>query len=205
MPGTDDARERWNERYARAAATAFPDSPAEWLVEHRALLDRPAARLRALDVACGDGRNARFLAELGYAVDALDISDVVVDRLSAAAVSDGLTVTPRVADLERTADLPEGRYDVIVNFNYLQRSLFAGLARALRPGGLLLFETFGRSHVDELGNELRPEFVLGDNELIHAFPDLRVRHYREGVAQRSGRPRGVASLVAERRSERPAV
>lgn len=200
MPGSDDPREKWNERYARAAATPFPDAPAEWLVEHRPLLDQPPAGSRALDVACGDGRNARFLAELGYDVDALDISDVVIERLTAAAASRGLAVTARVADLEGVADLPEGRYDVVVNFNYLQRNLFDRLARALRPGGLLLFETFGTPHVEDLGNVVRPEFVLGDNELLRAFPDLRVRHYREGVAQRSGRPRGVASLVAQRRS-----
>jgi tellurite methyltransferase len=197
MPGPDQAREKWNDRYARMS-TAFPDAPAEWLVEHRCLLDRSADGRRALDLACGDGRNARFLAELGFQVDALDISDVVVDRLAAAALARDLTVSARVADLEHAADLPTEHYDVIVNFNYLQRNLFDRLARALRPGGLLLFETFGRAHVDELGNDFPAEFVLGDNELLRAFPGLRVLHYREGVAERSGKPRGVASLVAEK-------
>jgi tellurite methyltransferase len=200
MKGPDDTRERWNQRYAGELVTPFPDAPAGWLVEHRDLLEARPAAGRALDVACGDGRNSRFLAELGYEVDALDISDVVIDRLGAAAIARKLTISPRVADLERDADLPAGRYDVVLNFNYLQRSLFDGLARALRPGGLLLFETFCRAHIDELGNDMRPEFVLGDNELLRAFPDLHVRHYREGVAERSGRPRGIASLVAERRS-----
>jgi tellurite methyltransferase len=199
MAGPDEAREKWNQRYAREPVAAFPDTPAEWLVEHRGLLEGRATAGRALDLACGDGRNARFLAELGFEVDAVDISDVVIARLTSAAEARGLSVRPRVADLERPADLPVDHYDVIVNFNYLQRSLLGGLARALRPGGLLFFETFGRAQVDELGHDLRPEFVLGDNELLRAFGSLHVRHYLEGVAERSGRPRGVASLVAERR------
>jgi tellurite methyltransferase len=203
MANPDDAREKWNQRYARDAVAPFPDAPADWLVEHRDLLEAGPAERRALDVACGDGRNARFLAELGYAVDAVDISDVVIARLTSAAAGRGLSVRPRVGDLERAADLPAGRYDVIVNFNYLQRSLFAGLARALRPGGLLFFETFGRAHVDDLGHVLDPAFVLADNELLRAFPALRVRAYFEGVAARSGKPRGIASLVAERRDFAP--
>ena len=99
--------------------------------------------------------------------------------------------------------LPAHEYAVIVNFNFLQRSLFDGLARALRPGGLLLFETFGRAHVDDLGHDFRDEFLLGDNELLGAFAGLRVCHYFEGIVERSGRPRGVASLVAQQRGYSP--
>lgn len=199
-PTAGQARGKWNERYADESLPAFPDTPAAWLVEHRALLESRAAAGRALDVACGDGRNARYLAELGYAVDALDISDVAVRRLSTAAPTLGLAVTARVADLEADTALPNAEYDVIVNFNYLQRNLFDALAAALRPGGLLFVETFARPHVDELGHEFPEEFVLGDNELLRAFPGLRVLRYFEGVAERSGKPRGVAGLVAERRA-----
>jgi SAM-dependent methyltransferase len=190
---------KWNNRYAAPSSVPFPDTPAEWLVEHRSLLVPKAAGGRALDVACGDGRNARYLAELGFAVDAVDISDLVIDRLKAVAMTLDLSVSPRIADLENGAGLPAGEYDVVVNFNYLHRPLFDGLARALRPGGLLLFETFARPHVDDLGRRFRPEFVLGANELLLAFAGLHVRHYFEGVVSRSGEPRGVASLVAERR------
>jgi SAM-dependent methyltransferase len=194
------SRETWNQRYSLDSITPFPETPAEWLVEHRSLLSGRPPGSRALDLACGDGRNSRYLAEHGFEVDAIDISDVVVARLRAASITLDLNVSPRVADLEDAPDLPAAAYDVVVNFNYLQRSLFDGLALALRPRGLLFFETFGRPHLDELGHHgFRPEFVLGDNELLHAFPGLHVRHYFEGVARRSGKPRGVASLVAERR------
>jgi tellurite methyltransferase len=134
------ARERWNERYAGGAFAAFPGTPAEWLVEHRALLAElsDGREARALDVACGDGRDARYLAELGFAVDALDVSDVAVAALRAAAAERGLRVDAQVRDLERDPP-PPARYDVVVCMNYLQRDLFAALATALRPGGVLLY------------------------------------------------------------------
>jgi tellurite methyltransferase len=195
------AREKWNQRYGEASATPLPPTPAEWLVEHRALLDALPSGGRALDLACGDGRNARYLAELGFAVDAIDVSDVMIGRLGDAAVALRLDIRPRVADLEREPVLPRGDYSVVMNFNYLQRNLFGPLTQALRPGGLLFFETFARPHIDELGHDFPAEFVLADNELLVAFPGLHVHHYFEGVVARSGRPRGVASLVAERRDQ----
>jgi tellurite methyltransferase len=191
------AREKWNQRYVEKGLTPFPDRPSQWLRENHELLGRPAGR-RALDVACGDGRNSLYLAGHGFTVDAVDVSDVAVAALQAAAAERGLPVDARVVDLEREP-LPVARYDVVVQINYLQRDLFGALERALTPGGLLIVETVARAHVDELGHRFDPRFVLDEGELLRAFPDLLVRHYWEGVAERSGRPRGVASLVAERR------
>lgn len=202
MSGDTTARERWNDRYGGGELDPFPDAPAEWLVEHRALVrELQAGRddSRALDVACGDGRNARWLAELGFAVDAVDVSDVVVGALRCAAAERGLRVDPRVLDLEHDA-LPAGPYDIVVCMNYLQRDLFSALEGALGPGGLLLYETFAQAHVAELGRRFNPAYVLERNELLRAFPALHVRHYREGVAERSGEQRGVASIVAQRLS-----
>jgi SAM-dependent methyltransferase len=194
------ARERWNERYAQDAFCPFPAAPAEWLVEHRSSLGELAGERddpRALDVACGDGRNARYLAELGFAVDAVDVSDLAIAGLRLAATQRGLLVSARVLDLEREA-LAVDAYDVVVCMNYLQRDLFGALQDALRPGGLLLVETVARDHVEQLGRRFNPAYVLDRNELLGAFPALHVRHYREGVVERRGEPRGVASLVAQR-------
>jgi SAM-dependent methyltransferase len=189
------ARERWNERRV-AGFEPFPDAPAPWLAEHAELLRRAGGGL-ALDVACGDGRNALALARLGYQVDAVDVSDLTIEALRAAAPQRAPAVRPRVVDLEREP-LAREAYDVVVVFNYLQRDLFGGLRRALRPGGWLLFETFGPAHLEELGKRVNPDYVLAPGELLRAFPGLRVRHYREGVAERPGGPRGVASLLARR-------
>jgi 2-polyprenyl-3-methyl-5-hydroxy-6-metoxy-1,4-benzoquinol methylase len=202
--GGVSARERWNGRYDGAGFEAFPARPAEWLVEHGALLRERAGRgsePRALDVACGDGRNARRLAELGFRVDAVDVSDVAIDALRSAAAAIGLAVDARVVDLERDA-LPVEAYDVVICMNYLQRDLFGRLRDALRPGGVLIYETFARSHVEELGKRFDPAYVLDRNELLHAFAGLHVRHYREGIAERRGESHGVASLVAQRLDRR---
>jgi len=192
-----DARDRWNERYAAEPGREWmPETPAEWLVEHESLLHGGG---RALDVACGDGRNALYLAQLGYMVDAIDVSDVAIDAVRATVEARGLTMTiaPRVVDLEREP-LPAGPYDVIVVLNFLQRDLFEPLAQALAAGGLLLFETLARSHVDELGHSFNPDFLIEPGELLEAFDGLEVVDHREGVAQRSGAARGVAGVVARR-------
>lgn len=191
-----EAREKWNERYARPDREWLPEAPAEWLVEHAALLGGGG---RALDVACGDGRNALYLAQLGYMVDAIDVSDVAIGALRGAVEQRGLamTIAPRVVDLEREP-LPAGPYDVIVTLNFLQRDLFGALRDALAPGGVLLYETLGQAHVDELGKDFNPDYLVAPGELLRAFDGLEVLDHREGVAERSGSPRGVASLVARR-------
>jgi tellurite methyltransferase len=188
------AGERWNERYAREGLEPFPDAPAQWLVEYRDLLTGSG---RALDVACGDGRNALYLAQLGYEVDAIDASDVAIDALRAAAQERELAITPRVVDLEREP-LPPGPYDAIVTLNFLQRELFGALQEALAPGGLLFYETLAPAHVEELGHSFNPAFLLEHGELLRAFPRLEVVAHHEGVVERSGGPRGVGSLVARR-------
>lgn len=193
-------REKWNRRYRETGLHPDAQAPAEWLSEHRPLLAGLRGR-RALDLACGGGRNALYLAQLGFQVDAVDISDVAIEALSAAAADRGLPINARRLDLE-TERLPVERYHVIVQIDYLQRELFGSLARALAPGGTLIVETLTRAHVDELGNSFDPRFLLDRNELLRAFSDLHIRHYREGVVDRAGRPRAVASLVAERIAHR---
>ena len=197
-----NAGERWNERYAQGFEP-FPDAPAEWLVEHRDLLTGGG---RALDVACGDGRNALYLAQLGYAVDAIDASDVAIETLRTAVAQRGLAITPRVVDLEREP-LPPGPYDAIVTLNFLQRDLFGALQDALAPGGLLIYETLSQAHVDELQNSFNPAYLIDRGELLRAFPRLEVVAHHDGVVQRGGGPRGVGSLVARRPAggHRPAL
>jgi SAM-dependent methyltransferase len=194
-----NSRDRWNERYARPDRPWLPETPSEWLVAHEGLLDGGG---RALDVACGDGRNALYLAQLGYMVDAIDVSDVAIDALRAAVEARGLTmtITPRVVDLEHEP-LPAGPYDVIVMANFLQRDLHEPLQDALAPGGLLVFETLARCHVDELGHSFNPEYLVAPGELPRAFGRLEVVDHHEGVAERSGQPRGVAGIVARKPSD----
>jgi tellurite methyltransferase len=180
------ARQTWNARY-REHGTA-PGPPSDWLAANQALL----RGTRALDLACGTGRNALFLARLGFAVDALDISEVAIEALQGVP-----GVHAQLVDLEREP-VPTGGHDVVVLINYLQRDLFAGAAAALAPGGVLIAETVTRAHVERLGRSFDERFLLEPGELRHAFGGLEVLRYQEGVVQRSGRPRAVAAIVAQR-------
>jgi 2-polyprenyl-3-methyl-5-hydroxy-6-metoxy-1,4-benzoquinol methylase len=153
---------------------------------------------RALDVACGDGRNAGYLAsELGFEVDALDVSDVAIEALGVAAAARGLAVNAMAVDLEQRG-FPAGPYDAIVQINYLQRNLFGPLAGALAPGGLLILETFTRSDLETLGNHVESRFLLEVGELPVAFAELEILRHREAVVEHRGRARAVAGLVARR-------
>jgi SAM-dependent methyltransferase len=89
--------------------------------------------------------------------------------------------------------LPEASFSLILCFHYLQRALFPQIARALRPGGLLLFETYTRAQLDCPGGPRNPAFLLEPGELRNAFPELRTLFYRELHAGQ-----GIASLVAEK-------
>jgi tellurite methyltransferase len=180
------ARETWDARY-RQPGTA-PGPPSDWLAANQGLL----RGTRALDLACGTGRNALLLARLGFTVDALDISEVAIEALL------GVTsVHARAVDLEREP-LPTGSYDVVVMINYLQRDLFAGAAAALAPCGVLVAETVTRAHLEQLGQSFDERFLLAPGELRNAFGGLKVLRYQEGVVLRSGRPRAVAGIVAQR-------
>lgn len=193
------ARIRWNEKYSQRGLDSLRDSPSNWLVKHEELL-RAQAKGWALDLACGNGRNAIYLARLGFTVEALDLSDVAISWLAKKVRTQQLAVHPKLRDLE-SATLPAARYQIILNFNYLQRSLFEQINDALSPSGVLIFETMTRDHIEVLGREFNSKYLLDHNELLHAFSDLRVLHYRETVIidKASEKPKAVASLVARKK------
>lgn len=192
-------RHRWNERYRERHPADFGLEPSDWLRIHENLL-RNQPRGAAADLACGNGRNALYLARLGFDVEAMDIADVAIDWLTTQVEEEGLSVFPRMADLT-TSTLPDHRYQVIVNFNFLERRLFPLIETALAPGGLVFFETFTIDQIDVLGGGMPREYVLQPNELLHAFPNLHVLHYREGIFSEfaKDRERAVASVVARKR------
>lgn len=195
MPPSGKDREFWNEKHGQVQVGGWVPRP--WLVDHRELLDDLSPG-RGLDVACGRGREALYLAESGFDVDAVDVSDVAVDAVRESAQERGLAVrATRVDLLAHPAPFPSPPYDVIVGFYFLQRSLLAPIAEALASGGLLFYETFTRDHVDVLGRDMNARFLLGHNELLRAFSGLRVLRYREAVIG-GERSRAVASIVARK-------
>ncbi|MCC7371905.1 MAG: methyltransferase domain-containing protein [Chloroflexi bacterium] len=172
----DTDRERWNRRYAdRLEQRDYAFEPSRWLLEIADQLRPPRADARALDLACGGGRNAVWLAERRWTVDAWDLSDVGLAILSReiderAARGAPVEVYPQQIDLD-TATIPEGVYDLVLNILFLDRRLWPQLAASLRPGGLLVFQTF----VDAPGgrtSEVSPEHLLQSGEPRAAFEAL---------------------------------
>jgi len=184
-------RERWNERYDTKSDGA--DEPSEFLVEAAEYLPRTGL---ALDVAAGAGRNSIFLADLGLEVIALDLSDLAMKKCRRRSIAAGRSVYCAVVDLERFS-LPENHFDVVINFNYLNRGLAGSMAQALRPGGVLVFETLTIAH-KKWKPDFNPLFLLERGELAGMFPALHLLRYSERDIRIGSKPRAVASLLAKR-------
>jgi tellurite methyltransferase len=154
----------------------------------------------ALDVAAGRGRNALAMARAGLTVVAVDFSADAMRILAATAHAARLAVWPVVANLD-TFHLKDESFDAIVNINFLDRALFPKFGRALRPGGVLIAETF---LVDQaaIGHPRDPRFLLGHGELRSLAGGLEVEEYREGVTIYPNGDRAFrASMVARRMKE----
>jgi len=150
----------------------------------------------ALDVACGKGRNALFLAEHGYRVVAMDISTIALSDARRRAEEKKLSIDWQAIDLE-SAQLPAARFDLIVNFNYLQRSLIGQIKTALKVNAHVIFETY---LIDQrtIGQPKNPDYLLSHNELLNHFRDFRVLFYREGQIVDNGTRSFRAGLLAQK-------
>ncbi|HEY3166608.1 MAG TPA: class I SAM-dependent methyltransferase [Candidatus Binatia bacterium] len=150
---------------------------------------------RTLDIAAGKGRNALYLAERGFEVIAVDISKVALDVAQLHARQTHLQVDFQQLDLEQS--FPEGEYDLILNINYLQRSLIPKIKAALRVGGHVIFETY---LIDQqvIGHPKNPNYLLAHNELLDHFRDFRVLYYREGKFSDGGEPSFRAGIFAQK-------
>jgi tellurite methyltransferase len=166
-------------------------SPSSWLVAHADMLPRTGL---ALDLASGRGRNALWLAEHGMTVVALDRNEHALADLREEAARRGLTVLADLADFE-SGDFSFHRaaFDLIVVTHYLYRPLFPGLVAALKPGGLLIYETFT---VDQArrGKPTNPDFLLEPGELVRLVQPLEIVDSREGTFEE----RDVAAVVARK-------
>ncbi len=169
---TTDLEQKWNQRYAESDPAGA--SPCAVLKQFAHLLPPNGT---ALDLACGLGGNASFLAGRGLVTRAWDLSPVAVGKLRAHAEAHGLPIRAEIRDVERQPPGPDA-FDVIVVSYFLDRAIAPSLAAALRPGGLLFYQTWTREAVDDRGPG-NPDFRLAPNELLRLFPDLRLLAYRE--------------------------
>jgi len=200
-PEQRDARQaRWERRYRHAAdgADATP-APAAVLAANRHLLP---ARGRALDLACGLGGSALLLAEHGLDSHAWDYAAGAVARVAATAEARGLPLGAAQRDVLAAPPEPAS-FEVIVVSRFLARPLCPAIAAALRPGGLLFYQTFTRERpvtTAASGGPKNRDFLLAPNELLQLFAGLRLIHYREdaGYGEPSRGERSEAWLVAAR-------
>jgi 2-polyprenyl-3-methyl-5-hydroxy-6-metoxy-1,4-benzoquinol methylase len=151
-------RQRWDRKYAAGEGPAHFE-PKPFLVQHHHL----SGGGRALDVACGFGGNALYLASLGYQVDAVDASGFALSQARAEAVRRGLQINLIQADLSRWW-VPPARYDLILVFYYLNRVLMPALAAGLRPGGLL-FQANRNARFLVVRPGFDPDYLLQPGEL----------------------------------------
>jgi tellurite methyltransferase len=174
---TDKDRERWDSRYLEN--TAGGSEPSS-ILERFWDLTSPG---NALDIACGNGRNSLFLAEKGFVVDAVDISTVATDRL--AGRDPNINVICQDLDIWK---IHQNRYTLIVNVRFLDRRLFPMIQDGLKPGGVLMVESF-------LGGK-NDKYCLKQNELLHAFHALHIVYYEEKKLDDSDKFDQTVYLVA---------
>lgn len=167
-------RERWDRKYAAREGPQH-SRPDPFLVESRHLLTGG----RALDVACGLGGNAMYVASCGYEVDAVDVSSVALCRARAEAMRRGVSVNWIQADADRWS-FPARHYDLVTVFFYLSRGLMPKLAASLRPQGLL-FQANHNQRFLEIRPGFNPDYLLETGELqkwaLNA--GLTVLHYAD--------------------------
>lgn len=195
---------RWNQRYT--------ESPSSWSEPDTFLISsyqefladvRPGT---ALDIAGGAGRNAVWLAQRGWQVKLIDISEVGLKlargkfddarrRSSSqpkAALQEG-SVESEIVDLNTVNDLGSQAYDLIVMFYFLRRELFPAISKALKPRGTLIYRTYTVDRMKVPGGPSDPKYLLQPNELLRAFSQMHVLHYHEMMQGKA-----AAELVARK-------
>ena len=180
-------KERWEKKYAKHF---IPQGNVE-VVELYAKL---AEGKRALDLACGMGRNSKVLLEQGFEVDALDISPTAI-----ASLQNIENLHAKEVDFDNYV-LEENKYDLIVCTYFLKRELFPQIEKALKENGVFIFETF-MHHPDNTKEPSNKSFLLEEGELEATFDDsYEILHLKEFMTQdRCGEYVMKASMVAKKR------
>ncbi|OGW15997.1 MAG: hypothetical protein A3K09_06360 [Nitrospinae bacterium RIFCSPLOWO2_12_FULL_47_7] len=178
-------KEKWDSKHE---ADECVKEPCDWLKDNVGFL---AGKGKALDIAMGAGRNAVFVAGLGYEVLGVDISEVGIRKAQALAREKKVRIAALSVDLDNYI-IPEKTYDLILCFNFLDRRIFPEICRALRPKGLVFYETFTVDHLKH--SSFKREWVLERNELLRAFHELYVLKYQE--IDQNGK--AAASIVAQK-------
>jgi SAM-dependent methyltransferase len=152
------------------------NKPSSWVVKHLSLIPKDG---QILDLACGHGRHSLYAAQEGYRVDAIDRDSSALFDLNCMA-----NITTYLADLEVAQWQPQNRsYDGIIVTRYLYRPLLQTLFEILKPGGVLIYETFMLGN-ERFGKPSNPNFLLQPNELLDFYgPLLSIFAFEQGVVE----------------------
>jgi tellurite methyltransferase len=188
----ENAKIAWDRRYRQGTHSSLKPDP--FLIEAYDEFVAPVFPEggRALDLAGGVGRHALYLGERGWQVTLVDIADEGIARARAEAERRGVRIEALQADLTEWR-LPELSFDLVLNFVFLERTLFPQFEAALKPGGMLVFKTYLREQLKFGGGPTHPMHLLEPSELLRAFSGMRILHYRETVKDKA-----VAELVARK-------
>jgi SAM-dependent methyltransferase len=166
------------------------EQPSPWIVKYASLIPEKG---RVLDLACGNGRHAIWLAQQGYQVDAVDRDAQALSNMMG---MDNIEVI--VVDIE-AGDWPYSdlRYDGVIVSRYLYRPLLPALAEILNPGGVLIYETFMTGN-ERYGKPSNPDFLLLPNELLEIYsPLLNIIDFEQGE-MRTPRPVVMQRICAQK-------
>lgn len=191
MSLTRDEKSLWNQKYRERSHMSLEPDP--FLVSAYSEFLAGASPGAALDVAGGIGRHTLWLAERGWKVTLVDVSDVGMEqaRKNVSASGRAASVQFEVADLEKSRNLGSEQYDLVLVFFYLKRELFPALISALKPGGVVLYKTYTVAQKQFAGGPSHPMHLLQPDELLRGFASLRILHYHESI-----HGKGVAELAA---------
>ena len=181
-------RERWDKKYENNHP--IPTKIVKVLEEYFTL----AEGVDALDIACGMGRNSRFLAKHGFNVDALDISPVALKSLENIA-----KINAEEVDFD-SYRLKENCYDLIVSTYYLNRTLFPQIKKALRENGVFIFETF-MHHPENTKVPSNRSFLLEQGELEKIFSKgYEILYSNEFMGEVNGGDKAMRASIVVRKS-----
>ncbi|WP_034584037.1 class I SAM-dependent methyltransferase [Helicobacter pametensis] len=180
---------KWNKKHLEHP---MPHTPSDLLQSFLpTLLQLPSKY--ALDIACGNGRNSKFLAQHGFVCDSVDISEVAL-QMSA----NHPKIHTICADLDTYRPTPN-HYDVVLNFYFLNRDLFPFIQTALKSKGIFLLETFIKEEDGFNSSQIIDEKILNHGELEHTFKDFEILHkHTSYITRREGEQAKIISFVAQK-------
>ncbi len=191
---SESTKARWNERYDRNMYI-YGKEPTAFLKQKMDGLKKG----KALVLAMGEGRNAVYLAQNGFDVTGVDISEVAIEKCNELAKERNTTVNAVVVDLA-DYDMGEEQFDLITKFYYYEPSIFPQVIDALKPGGMFILEQFSIDHLkyretSRFGPS-NPDYLVKPNELLEHFKLLRILYYEDTVVELDeGMHKGTAAVI----------